>query len=119
MTFVAVLSQDAPATLIAAYQKLDLAMPYYVDDGTLAAAVGAYSTPQAAVLDADGHLAYRGNYNVTRYCRDRSTEFARLAIDSVLSGVAAPAFPAAATTAYGCPLRNPRPGRRAPLGDGA
>ena len=61
---------------------------------------------------------YRGNYNVTRYCRERETEFARLAIESVLSGRTPPPFPAAATTAYGCPLRNPL-GRKPRTGEGA
>jgi hypothetical protein len=107
VTFVAVLAQDAPATLVAAYERLGLAMPYHVDDGRLAAAVGAYSTPQAAILDAQARLVYRGNYNVTRYCRDRHTEFARLALDHLLTGQPRRPFPAAATTAYGCPLRKP------------
>ena len=119
VTFVAVLAEDDPETLVAAYKRLDLPMPYYVDDGKLAAAVGAYSTPQAAVLDSRGHLAYRGNYNVTRYCRDRETEFARLAIEGVLTGGPPATYPAAATTAYGCPLRNPLRGGKPRTGDGA
>lgn len=118
VTFVAVLSHDVPARMVAAYQELHLGMPYYVDDGRLAAAVGTYSTPQAAVLDGQGRLTYRGNYNVTRYCRDRETEFARLAIEVALSGGPAPPFSTAATTPYGCPLRKPL-GRTPRTGEGA
>ena len=75
-----------------------------MDPGPLAHAVGIYSTPQAAVLDADGGLFYQGNYNLTRYCRDRETEFARLALERLRLGAPAPQFVSAATVAYGCPL---------------
>jgi hypothetical protein len=102
---VAVLAEGEPAALRAAYAALALDVPHYVDaDRSLAGALGVYSTPQAAVLDADGRLFYQGNYNRTRYCRDRETEYARLALDAVLAGAPAPAYPAAAETAYGCPL---------------
>jgi hypothetical protein len=119
VTFVAVLAQDTPATLVTAYARLGVSMPYYVDDGRLAAAVGAYSTPQAVILDTQARLIYRGNYNVTRYCRDRDTEFARIALDHLLTGQPRQALPAAATTAYGCPLRHPLRGRAARSGEGA
>ena len=108
VTFVAVLVQGDAATLTAAYRTLGLDVPYYVDDGQAANAVGAYSTPQAAILDSDGRLVYRGNYNVTRYCRERETEFARIALDDMLAGRPARTMPSQATVAYGCPLRHPR-----------
>ena len=107
--FVAVLTQGDAGTMVAEYDALGLDIPYYVDDGRLAASVGAYSTPQAALLDATGHLVYRGNYNTSRYCRDRQTEFARLAIEAVLAGDEPRVFPPAAVQAWGCPLRHPRP----------
>ena len=107
VTFVAVLTEDDPQVLETAYRQLGLDLPHIVDDGTLARAVGAYSTPQAALVGADDRLVYRGNYNLTRYCRDRDTEFVRLALEHLLSGGARPAFPTAATTSYGCPLRSP------------
>ena len=108
VTFIAVLVQGDGETLRSAYRRLGLEVPYYVDDGRAAAAVGAYSTPQAAILDGDGRLVYRGNYNASRYCRDRETEFARLALDDMLAGRQPRVTPSAATVAYGCALRHPR-----------
>lgn len=106
VTVVAVLAEARPDDLRAAYRALKLRLPHYVDDDRSAAtAVGAYSTPQAALIDAAGRLVYRGNYNTSRYCRDRETEFARIAIDDLLAGRAARPSPAAATVSYGCPLR--------------
>lgn len=72
--------------------------------GPLAEATGIYSTPQVAVIDGDRRLFYQGNCNLTRFCRDRETEFARLALDRLRIGAPAPQFIAAATVAYGCPL---------------
>ncbi len=88
-----------------AASKLD--MEAVVDTtGAIAAAYGVYSTPQAVLLDEQkrSRLRYRGNYNTTRYCRDAATEFARIAVDSLLKDEAPPSFPPAATKAYGCPL---------------
>jgi hypothetical protein len=69
--------------------------------GAIAAEAGVYSTPQAVLVDERGRLAYRGNYNVSRYCVDPRTEFARLAIESLLAkqSVTVPE-----TEAYGCEL---------------
>ena len=110
--FVAVLAEGDPAAMRRAYRALPLTLPSYVDaDHTLADALGVYSTPQAAVLDGTGRLFYQGNYNVTRYCRDRRTEFARLALESVLAGGPPPLVSTAANTAYGCPLPSRAPTR--------
>ena len=87
MTVVAVLAEGEPATMRAAYRALQLDVPHYVDaDRRLADALGVYATPQAAVLDGAGRLYFVGNYNRTRYCRDRDTEFARLALEAVVAG---------------------------------
>jgi hypothetical protein len=106
LVVVAVLSEGDPATMRAAYRALPLGLPSYVDaDHRLADAVGVYSTPQAAVLDGAGRLFYQGNYNLTRYCVNRNTEFARLALEAVVAGRPAPRVePVDAATAYGCPL---------------
>jgi hypothetical protein len=105
VVFVAVLAEGDPTAMRRAYRSLPLDLPSYVDaDHRLADAVGVYSTPQAAVLDKDGRLYYQGNYNATRYCRDRQTEFARLALESVIGGLPPPRPTPAADTAYGCPL---------------
>lgn len=112
--FVAVLRDQTPETLERAYRALGLDIPFHVDRGALADAIGIYSTPQAAILDADGRLFYQGNYNLTRYCRDRETEFARLALERLRIGAPPPAFVSAATVAYGCPL--PRATSRSRVG---
>lgn len=73
-------------------------------DGSIAAAVGVYSTPQAALVDAQGRLYWRGNYNVSRYCVTPETEFARIALERLCDGSAAPADDPRALVAWGCPL---------------
>jgi hypothetical protein len=72
--------------------------------GEIARECGVYSTPQAVILTSEGRLYYRGNYNLARYCSDPATEFARLAIESILGG--RPAFPAPkeSVISYGCSL---------------
>jgi hypothetical protein len=83
-------------------EDLDFDLPYVVDrKGTIAAEAGVYSTPQAVLVDGRGHLVYRGNYNVSRYCVDPRTEFARLALESV---VAKQSVVLPETDAYGCEL---------------
>lgn len=74
------------------------------DDQALANAFGVYSTPQAVLVDTTGRLYYRGNYNKTRYCTDPKTNYAQLAIVSLLAGDPAPNAESAATTSYGCEL---------------
>ena len=73
-------------------------------DGRIATACGVYSTPQAAILDGTGRLFFRGNYNVSRYCLAPGSEFARIALESLLAGKPAPVFPEIAMVAYGCEL---------------
>lgn len=108
--FVVVL-QDAENDIIAQKKVLDSAQKSFgffegvLDcDGKIAERYGVYSTPQAVILDAAGTVTYRGNYNSSRYCVDKATEFARIALEAVLAGQAAPEFPAIAYRAYGCEL---------------
>jgi hypothetical protein len=84
-------------------EKFDVDIPVSFDS-TLAAACGVYSTPQAVLLDAGRRLYYRGNYNKNRYCADTRTNFAQMAIDSLLGQVTRPLFPGIALKAYGCEL---------------
>ena len=69
----------------------------------LAHACGVDRTAAAVVLDAERRLVYRGNYNVSRYCEDRPTQYARLAIEGLLSHTAISMEPEA-SIAYGCTL---------------
>jgi hypothetical protein len=73
-------------------------------DASIAKLCGVYSTPQAVLLDKQGKLYYRGNYNRSRYCTDEKTSFARIAIESILNNHFHPVFSTLALRAYGCQL---------------
>ncbi len=80
-----------------------LAIPVVLDS-TIAANCGVYSTPQAAIINTDGKLYYHGNYNKTRYCTDKRTNYAQIALEAMLKNSSLPGFDAAAGIAYGCTL---------------
>jgi hypothetical protein len=83
-------------------KKYDLSIPVYFDS-TIAAGCGVYSTPQAVIINTDQRLHYRGNYNKSRYCTDKKTNYAQLALEALL--IKQPVtFDAFATKAYGCQL---------------
>jgi thioredoxin-related protein len=84
-------------------KKFDADIPV-VTDTTLAAECGVYSTPQAVIIDTSGKLFFRGNYNKYRYCSDKRTEYARMAIDKLLHNNAAIDLDELASKAYGCQL---------------
>ncbi len=73
-------------------------------DTSIAKKCGVYSTPQAVIVDAQSKLFYRGNYNRSRYCSNNKTEYARMALDSLLQYGTRPAFDVLALKAYGCQL---------------
>ena len=73
-------------------------------DSSVAAACGVYSTPQAVIITADHKLYYRGNYNKSRYCTDKNSNYAQIALDGLLHRSAMPVFDRFALTAYGCRL---------------
>jgi hypothetical protein len=82
--------------------ELHFDLPYAFDpDGHMAREAGVYSTPQGVLVQSEGALVYRGNYNVSRYCTDPRTEFVRIALESLVDqkGEAPPDAPA-----YGCKL---------------
>lgn len=84
--------------------KFDLNIPI-VQDAALAAACGVYSTPQAVILSTGKQLFFRGNYNSSRYCTNKKSEYARQALDNLLHNLPVVHNPSA-TTAYGCRLAN-------------
>lgn len=71
---------------------------------SIADACGVYSTPQAVILQKDGRLFYRGNYNQSRYCINRNTDYAKMAIDSLFGSCRRPNLPESAFRSYGCSL---------------
>ncbi len=102
---VVVLQATDTTEAIRKYGDWALPMAYVTDPaGHLAERCGVYATPQAVLLSPDAQLYYRGNYNTGRYCVNRETQFARRAVEALLSGQPAPAFPGVAETAYGCLL---------------
>jgi len=105
VNIVAVLEEDSTEKLTEGFRRTGLPIEAVVDSNrTLATALGVYSTPQAVILDARGTLIYRGNYNSSRYCVDRRSEYARIALDALLAFRPQPALEPAAFIAYGCRL---------------
>jgi hypothetical protein len=84
-------------------KRFDLKVPVSFD-ASIAADCGVYSTPQAVILNEQQQLYYRGNYNKSRYCTDQNSNYAQMAIDSLLNKEVSPLFNPYAMTAYGCSL---------------
>ncbi|MEO7767224.1 MAG: redoxin domain-containing protein [Ferruginibacter sp.] len=100
---VVVMTKDKNYTEQKIKEKFDLTMPVLFDT-SLAVLCGVYSTPQAVLLNNDHTLYYRGNYNRSRYCTDKKSNYAQMAIDSLLADKHGLAFNKYALTAYGCSL---------------
>jgi hypothetical protein len=80
-------------------------IPIIVDnDEKLAKACGVYSTPQAALIQRDNRLYFRGNYNRSRYCIDKNSNFVQMALDSLIASKEPPHFIELATQSYGCSI---------------
>jgi hypothetical protein len=85
------------------HRKLNLSIPVW-SDPDLASQCGVYSTPQAVIIDARHQLYYRGNYNRSRYCTDKKTEYVRTALEALFMGDSTVRFDPIALKAYGCQL---------------
>ncbi|HXL55264.1 MAG TPA: thioredoxin fold domain-containing protein [Chitinophagaceae bacterium] len=84
-------------------KKFDLSIPVLFDT-SIAVLCGVYSTPQAVIIDANNKLYYRGNYNRSRYCTDKKSNYAQMALDSLLQNKTSITFNQFALKAYGCQL---------------
>lgn len=100
---IVVLNKEKTFTIAEIQNKFDAKIPVYFDDG-IAKSCGVFSTPQAVLIDASQKLYYRGNYNKTRYCTNADSNYAQMAIDSLLKQNQSPSFDALALRAYGCSL---------------
>ena len=100
---VVVMTTNQSYTAESIRQKFSLDIPVLFDT-SLAALCGVYSTPQAVLVGNDQALYYRGNYNRDRYCTDKKSNYAQMAIDALLAKNEYPSFNKAALTAYGCSL---------------
>jgi hypothetical protein len=93
-------------SVTSAQYMVEHSIPIIVDDSELLAkACGVYSTPQAALIQTNNQLYFRGNYNRSRYCVDKNSNFVQMAMDSLLAGKTPPYFIELATQSYGCSLR--------------
>lgn len=91
--------------LAKAKKEFNESLHYFADrNQALAKSCGVYSTPQAAIVDAEGKLFYRGNYNRSRYCTARATNFAELSLIALLNNQPSPSFGLLAAQSYGCEL---------------
>ncbi|KIA99396.1 AhpC/TSA family protein [Flavobacterium sp. JRM] len=100
---IVVLNKVKNFTVEEIQDKFDSKVPVFFDND-IAEKCGVFSTPQAVLIDASQNLYYRGNYNKTRYCTDANTNYAQMAIDSLLIQNNKPSFDALALKAYGCSL---------------
>lgn len=91
--------------LDAAKDKFGEDLKYITDPHQeIARACGVYSTPQAVIITKDHLLYYRGNYNQSRYCTTRATNYAELSLLALLNNQPRPEFGLLATQSYGCEL---------------
>lgn len=73
-------------------------------DDFLASACGVYATPQAVIIDSHQKLFYRGNYNKSRYCTSKESNYAEIALRALVSGQEPPPSNSLAVRSYGCEL---------------
>lgn len=100
---IVVLNKNRNFTIEEIQEKFEAKIPVYFEK-SIAEKCGVFSTPQAVLMDASHNLYYRGNYNKTRYCTDSQSNYAQMAIDSLLNKNMPPLFNALALRAYGCSL---------------
>jgi hypothetical protein len=103
--FAIVIMSDKAYTASDIRNKFGLDVPVLFDT-SIAISCGVYSTPQAVIIDTANKLYYRGNYNSSRYCTDKKTEYARIALEGLLHKNYNIAFEQFALKAYGCRLPN-------------
>ncbi|KDN56384.1 TlpA family protein disulfide reductase [Flavobacterium seoulense] len=100
---IVVLCQKRKYTSDDIKEKFDLDLPITFDS-SLADKCGVISTPQAVILDQKQQIYFKGNYNKSRYCTDTKSDYAKMAIDSLLNKNTNPKFNNQAHVAYGCSL---------------
>lgn len=100
---IVVLNKDKDFTVEEIQKKFDTKIPVFFGED-IAKRCGVFSTPQAVLIDGSQKIYYRGNYNKARYCSNTDSNYAQMAIDSLLSRTSTPIFNALALRAYGCSL---------------
>ena len=102
---VVVMADEKKFTVEDIRDRFDLPVPILFDR-EIADSCGVYSTPQAVIIDKKQKLYYRGNYNRSRFCVDKNTNFAQMALDSLTSNRENLITDKAALKSYGCSLPN-------------
>nr|WP_315197492.1 AhpC/TSA family protein [uncultured Flavobacterium sp.] len=100
---IVVLNKEKNYSVAEIQSKFDADVPVFFDVA-IAEKCGVFSTPQAVLIDVSQKLYYRGNYNKTRYCTNADSNYAQMAIDSLLSQNNTPSFDDLALRSYGCSL---------------
>lgn len=103
LDFAVVVMSNKKYTAEQIREKIGVKAPILFNDA-LAKTCGVYSTPQVALLNNKHELFYRGNYNRTRYCADEKTNYAKMAIQGLLSAQAKLSLNRLAYKSYGCEL---------------
>ena len=104
-TFAIVVMNNESYTAQQIQNKFKLNIPVLFDT-SIAISCGVYSTPQAVIIDSNQKLYYRGNYNRSRYCMDKKSNYAQQALDNLLHNNHTAIFNQFALKAYGCRLPN-------------
>lgn len=102
-TFAIVVMSSKNYTSQQIQNEFDLNIPVLFDT-SIARSCGVYSTPQAVIIDSNRKLYYRGNYNRSRYCTDKKSNYAQQALDSLVHNNHTAVFDQFALKAYGCQL---------------
>ena len=93
---------DTHAAMVERARVAGLAFPYLKDeDGSLARALGAVSTPHAFVFDADRRLRYRGRIDDARIAESVTIRDLERAVEALLTGRRPPVE---ATEPFGCSI---------------
>jgi thiol-disulfide isomerase/thioredoxin len=100
--YIIISNNSTPYTASDLQKKLDVNIPIIIDS-TIANNCGVYSTPQAVLIN-NNTLYYKGNYNRSRYCIDQKSNYAQIAIQSLLSNISNPTINQNALIAYGCAM---------------
>jgi hypothetical protein len=100
---IVVMSAEKEVSAAEIRERFDLDIPVSFDT-SIADSARVYSTPQAFLADGSMKMYYRGNYNKSRFCEDKNTNYAQMSIDSLLACSDNRVTEKAALRSYGCSL---------------
>lgn len=103
LNFILIVPNGCDTTLIRSFFPSDNRIVLDINQ-QLAKKCGVYSTPQAVILTKKHLLWYCGNYNKSRYCTSKATNYAEQAIIQLLQNNSK--YQSLAVKAYGCSIFN-------------